>query len=320
MEKIVVGIDIAKATFTAAVKINHQYQVEEFKNDLSGCRNLLEWLKKEEHKEYYFCMEATEKYSRLSAAFLQEQGYFVSVVNPVRIKYFMKSQLTRNKTDSIDAKLIAQFGELLTPSVWKPARCEEIELQALITRLDTVEKLLLQEKNRLGEVPHTAVIASIQEMLKHLTQQIDQMEEQIKQHVKQYIFLNDKIQLLKTIPGMGDKTSQRIVAFLGDVTRFSHPKQITAYVGLNPRQRQSGSSIQGCSGISRMGNAYLRKILYMPALVAIKHNPIIKAFYVSLIRKGKPKKLAVCAAMRKLLHLIYGILRSGKPFDPHWST
>ncbi len=118
---------------------------------------------------------------------------------------------------------------------------------------------------------------------------------------------------------MGDKTAQRIVAFIGDVTRFSHPKQMTAYIGLNPRQRQSGSSIQGCVGISRIGNAYLRKILYMPALVAIKHNPIIKAFYANLISKGKPKKLAICAAMRKLVHLIYGILKSGKPFDPHWA-
>lgn len=318
MKKNFVGMDIGKSAFSAAIKVNDQYQVKEFKNDLSGCRDLLEWLKVDENKEYYFCMEATGKYSHLTANFLHEQGYHVSVVNPVQIKYFMKSQLTRNKTDSIDAKMIAQFGELLKPAAWKPVRPEDAQLQALINRLDVIENFVLQEKNRLGMMPHPAVADSIQEMLEYLAKQIKQLEEKIKIHIKQHAELKEKIDLLKTIPGMGDKTAQRIVAFIGEVSRFTHPKQMTAYVGLNPRQRQSGSSIQGCVGISRIGNAYLRKILYMPALVAIKHNPIIKTFYANLIGKGKPKKLAICAAMRKLVHLIYGILKSGKPFDPHW--
>jgi transposase len=265
-------------------------------------------------------MEATGKYSHLTANFLHEQGYYVSVVNPVQIKYFMKSQLTRNKTDSIDAKMIAQFGELLKPAAWKPVRAEDAQLQALVNRLDVLENLSLQEKNRLGATPHPAVSDSITETLEFLAKQIKQLEEQIKLHVKRHTELREKIDLLKTIPGMGDKTAQRIVAFIGDVTRFTHPKQMTAYIGLNPKQRQSGSSIQGCAGISRIGNAYLRKILYMPALVAIKHNPIIKSFYTNLIKRGKPKKLAICAAMRKLVHLIYGILKSGKPFDPHWAV
>ncbi|MBS0351413.1 MAG: IS110 family transposase [Proteobacteria bacterium] len=114
---------------------------------------------------------------------------------------------------------------------------------------------------------------------------------------------------------MGEKTAQKIIAFIGDIKRFTHPKQTTAYVGLNPRQRQSGSSINGCLGISKMGSAYLRKTLYMPALVAIKYNPLVKSFYTRLVKRGKPKKLAVCAAMRKLLHIIYGVLKSGQPFN-----
>ncbi|MBS0351414.1 MAG: transposase [Proteobacteria bacterium] len=147
MENIFVGIDIS-LSFTAAIKANNQFQVKEFKNDLTGCRELLEWLKKEEKNEYYFCMEATGRYSLLLATFLYDQGHYVSVVNPVQIKYFMKSQLTRNKTDAVDAKMIAQFSELLTPISWQPEPVEVTQLRALINRLDIIEKLILQEKNR----------------------------------------------------------------------------------------------------------------------------------------------------------------------------
>ncbi len=164
------------------------------------------------------------------------------------------------------------------------------------------------------------MINSIQRLLEHLTEQANQLEEEIKVHVEQHAFLHEKSTLLKTIPGLGDKTSQKIVAFLGDISRFTHPKQVTAYVGLNPQQKQSSSSIKGCSGISKMGSAYLRKMLYMPALVAVKYNPLVKSFYSGLIKKGKPKKLAVCAAMRKLLHIIYGVLKSGKPFNANLIT
>ena len=316
--KIFVGIDIAKATFASAIKINNQYEVKEFKNTLPGCQSFLKWIKELEYNEYHFCMEATGKYSHLLATFLYDQGYVVSVVNPTQIKYFMKSRLARNKTDSIDAKMIAHFCELHKPSAWQPLSDEIMQLQALINRLDVLEKLFLQESNRLGELPSESIIFSVKALLEHLTEQINELKVQIKKHVEHYSFLHEKIALLKIIPGMGDKTSQRILAFFGDITRFTHPKQLTAYVGLNPRQRQSGSSIKGCSGISRIGSAYLRKSLYMPALVAIKHNPIIKSFYNNLISKGKPKKLAICAAMRKLVHLIYGILRSGRPFDSHY--
>ncbi len=175
MEKNFVGMDIGKSAFSAAIKVNDQYHVKEFKNDLSGCRSLLEWLKVDENKEYYFCMEATGKYSHLTANFLHEQGYHVSVVNPVQIKYFMKSQLTRNKTDSIDAKRIAQFGELLKPAAWKPTRPEDAQLQALVNRLDVIENFVLQEKNRVGMAPHPAVTDSIQEMLEYLAKQIKQL-------------------------------------------------------------------------------------------------------------------------------------------------
>lgn len=221
MENRFVGVDISKLSFTAAIRANHQFQVKEFKNDLTGCRELLGWLKNEEKKEYHFCMEATGRYSLLLATFLYEQGQYVSVVNPVQIKYFMKSKLTRNKTDAVDAKMIAQFSELLTPIPWQPEPMEITQLRALINRLNIIEKLILQETNRLGEALHSAVIHSIQRLLEHLTEQANQLKEEIRVHVEQYAFLYEKITLLKTIPGLGDKTSQKIVAFLGYFAIYS---------------------------------------------------------------------------------------------------
>lgn len=120
--------------------------------------------------------------------------------------------------------------------------------------------------------------------------------------------------MLDSIPGIGDRTIIKVLAFFGDVNRFGSAKQLSAYVGLNPKIRQSGTSLNS-SSLSRMGNSKLRKMLYMPAVVAKQHNPAMKIFYDRLVANGKSKKLAICAVMRKLIHIIYAILTSNQPFD-----
>lgn len=313
MKKICVGIDIAKLTFVAAIKINDKDKVKSFPNNEDGFKSFIEWLQSFSVEEYHCCMEATGKYGYALALCLHENDHVVSIVNPAKIKYFMKSQLARNKTDSIDAKLICNYCELFTPSQWQPLPVEIKELQALVKRVDMLNNMLLQEKNRLENV-EPIIKESIDDNINHLKNEIKKIEIVINKHIDAHSVLKKDSALLKSIPGIGEKTKNKTLAFLNRFKDFDKAKQAAAFIGINPQHAQSGTSLNH-SHISKTGDAELRKMFYMPALVAIQCEPNIKAFYEKLVGKGKPKKVAICAVMRKLVHIIYGVLRSQKPFD-----
>ena len=131
--------------------------------------------------------------------------------------------------------------------------------------------------------------------------------------------LASKASLLKTIKGVGNKTIYVVLSHLGDPEQFQSPKQFAAYIGINPGHKQSGTSLNQ-SALCKIGDPYIRKMLYMPTLSATQCNPLIKTFYQRLISNGKPKMVAVCAAMRKLVFIIFGVLKSGVPFDPSYQT
>ncbi|MCD9026993.1 transposase, partial [Luteimonas sp. BDR2-5] len=146
-------------------------------------------------------------------------------------------------------------------------------------------------------------------------QQIRNIERLLAEHIDSDPDLRERRDLLDSIPGIGQTTAAALLASLGSLARYSDVSQIVAHAGLNPAQRQSGK-YQGKVRISRIGDAVLRARLYMPAIVAKRHNPVLAAFAERLAERGKPGKVIVCAVMRKLLHLVWGVLRSGKPFDP----
>jgi transposase len=132
--------------------------------------------------------------------------------------------------------------------------------------------------------------------------------------------LQNKRELLESIPGIGDATIGVILAFFGTPSDFSSAKEISAFLGLNPRQNQSGSSVNSRTRISKTGDSSLRKALYMPALVAMRHNPTIRLFSQNLLQRGKSKMAVVVASMRKLVHIVYGVLKNGQPFNPAWQN
>jgi transposase len=171
-----------------------------------------------------------------------------------------------------------------------------------------------QEKNRLGVSP-THVKASIETVIKHLGQEIKAVQERIKDCIEQHQELRDNQALLESIPGLDQATIPRVLAFIGNAGGFKNAKQLSAFLGLSPREHRSGSSVQGRTHLSKTGNGALRKAFYMPAIVAKQHNPIIRAFCEKLKKSGKPAMVIIGAAMRKLIHLIYGVLKTGKPFE-----
>lgn len=307
-----IGVDIAKAKFDVAAWIDGKYKTKVFPNTPTGFEAFLTWLRP--FAPAHVCMEATGRYGEALATCLVEQGVTVSVVNPAQIHAFGKAELNRTKTDKSDAKLIARFCQLHQPPAWQPLPPAVRQLQALVRRLDDLMALRQMERNRQDGADAT-VQASLARVLALLDAELKQTRAAIHDHVDQHPDLRQQRDLLDTIPGLGEATIAVLLASLGDIHRFDNAKQVTAFAGLSPAQRQSGK-YQGQTRLSKTGDALLRKALYLPAVVAGQHNPVVRAFCERLKPKGKAGKVIVCAAMRKLLTLAYGVLKSGRPFDP----
>lgn len=321
MSEKTLGIDISKKKFDVALVTSDQVESGTFRNDETGFTKLGRWLRKRGAKRVWACMEATGQYGDELALYLHEQGQKVSVVNPARIKKYGESKLQRNKTDKIDARLIADFCRTQEPYLWTPPAAEVRKLRALARRLSALQADQTREKNRLQAGHHPAeVAASIRAHLAFLDEQIAAIEAQVQQHINDHPNLKKDQQLLDSIPGIGLKTAARILGELPDVSRFDHAGHAVAYAGLSPHNHQSGDSILRPARLSKIGNSMLRAALYWPAITALRFNPIIRALGERLAKKGKKKMVIIGAAMRKLLQLAYGILKSKQPFDPNYAT
>lgn len=310
-----VGIDIAKAKFDVAL-LNPlgKYRSKVYANTPEGYNQFLTWLQKHEALDAHLCMETTGAYGRGLARFLTQQNLLVSVVNPAQIHAFGKTELVRAKTDKADARLIARYCQMHRPAHWVPPTDEIVTLQALVQRLDDLLGLHNMENNRL-ETAEAAAQPSIEAVLVTINQQVDAVRRQIQEHIDDHPDLKSQKKLLLSIPGIGDNTTATLLAFISPFERFHSAKQLVAYAGLNPRIRQSGQWA-GKTPIAKTGNVLLRKALYMPALTAKRYNPVITVFCERLIAHGKRPMQVIIAAMRKLLHIAYGVLKSGQPFDP----
>lgn len=318
MLKCYVGIDVSKATLDVTLLRQGRSDACQVANTRQGLNQLHHWLKKRHAQGAHVCLEATGIYSVEVAQFLHERGYTVSVVNPQRIKGFADSQLRRSKTDKLDAALIAAFCQALQPEGWTPPEPAWYELRALLRQLEDLQQTRQQQVNRLESVTSPAVRAQLEALIAFIDAQIAQLNQQLKDHLQQHPDLKQQVHLLTSIPGIGWLTACRLVAEIRSIASFDDVRQLVAFVGLDPTRHDSGSSVRGSRSISRKGRAALRAALYMPALAARKHNPILSAFAAQLATRGKTPKQIITAIMRKLLHLAYGILKSGQPFDPHY--
>jgi transposase len=260
-------------------------------------------------------MEATGAYWVQISAFLHKSENAVSVVNPACIKRFAQSELKRTKTDKVDAGVIARFCKAMNPSLWEPLPAEAVELQKLVRRHYDLTKMRQQERNRLkSESFDEVTMASVERMLKFIEEEIARIDRRIERLYKKHDELRRKRDLLLTIPGVGDLTANVVLAEVPNTQLFSTAKQLAAYAGLAPREFRSGDTIRGRTRLSKTGRSLLRTVLYLPAVSSRRYNPVIHTFAERLLKNGKPHMKVVCASMRKLLHIIFGVLKSGKPF------
>lgn len=318
------GIDISKKTFDTALLIDERYKSHVFSNNTDGIKSFHDLIKNFK-QEVVFCMEATGIYCVALAKYLHKKGYQVVVINPIKTHAFAKLEMLRNKTDPADAQMIARYCKYLcdnsqfAKNLFKPKSKYYERLQHLVTRLDQLSVIHTQENNRLGASMDTITTKLIKSTLKFITNQTQQVKDEIRECQKQDEQLDKQIKLLISIDGIGEKTAWAILAYVGDISMFTSSKQIASHAGLNPMQEKSGTSLNK-SSLSKMGHKRLRKALFMPAMTAVRHNPIMIEFYEKLLSKGKPKKVALCAVMRKLLVISYGVLKSGKEFDANYNT
>jgi transposase len=313
----VLGIDIAKQKFDAALLVDRKTKHKSCKNSAEGFETLMLWLAKQGVQKVHACLEATGSYGDDLAVYLHEAGHIVSIVNPARIKGFAQSELIRTKTDKVDAALIARFCLTMKPDAWTPPPPEIRSLRALVRRVDSLIDMRSQEKNRISTA-HESVIFLIKEHIAYLDREIEKIRRQIADLIGRNPHLKERAELLNSIPSLGKATIPRLLAELDELEKFDHVRKMVAFIGLAPKETLSGSSIKGKSRLCKIGNARLRKALYMPALVSIQCNPVMISFYNRLKDKGKNGKVIVCAIMRKLVHVIFGVLKSGKKYDPNF--
>jgi transposase len=310
------GLDVSKAKFDVALLLpNGKFRSKVFSNDERGFAALQQWLLAHDAAEVHACMESTGSYHEALACFLHDRSFAVSVVNPLLVKRFAELNRLRNKTDGADAKCLAQFCRDQRPERWEAPSRAVRALQALVARLDTLQAMHQAEANRL-EVAHESVSDSIRTVMAELDVAIAAVKAQIAQTIDDDPDLKRRAELLETIPGLGERTIPQLLAYIGRPERFKSVKALIAYASLTPMIRQSGSSLDQRRGTHPLGHRELRRALYFPALVAAKHNPLVAAFWQRLKAQHKPGKVIVVACMHKLLSIAYGVLRSGKPFNP----
>jgi transposase len=307
-----VGIDVAKNCLDFADSGGRQGKV---RNDPEGIEELLRELS--EPRPALVVLEASGGYEISVAAALAAAGFATAVVNPRQVRSFARATGQSAKTDAIDARLLALFGERIRPEPRLLADAGHEQLNALVTRRRQLIEMLTAENNRLARVASGPVQKGIRRHVRWLEAQVQRIDDDLDRFVRQSPIWRAKDDLLQGVPGIGPVTSRTILAELPELGRLSH-KQIAALVGVAPFNRDSGQ-LRG-RRVVWGGRASIRSSLYMATLVATRRNPAIRTFYVRLKSHGKPSKLALTACMRKLLVILNAIVASNRPWESQYSA
>jgi transposase len=311
---ITLGIDVGKRDVHCALLGEGKPRTNSFPNSRTGFERLLQWLQNRSVERVHACLEATGGWSDELALFLYDHGHAVSIVNPIAIKAFGQSELSRTKTDKADAALIARYCAAMHPRLWQAPSPSQRRLQRLGRRRVALIEMRTQEHNRLEGPGIEEVRRSLERSIAFLNQQIAEIEAEIRTVIDDDPDLRKKRDLLESIPGIGPQVSTTLLGELPQITEFRNGKALAAFVGLCPREFRSGSSVS-TSWLSKTGNAHIRRVLFMPAITAMRCNPVLADFAARLRLREKRFKQIVAAVMRRLLVLAYGVLKSGSPFQ-----
>ena len=310
------GIDISKDVFDV---VDEKGVHNQFRNTQKGFKYFLKTLTKMSH----CVMEATGYYHYQLAYFLVENKILVSVENPLSVKRFIQMKLSKIKTDKSDAKMICEYAQHVTLTLWKGESEDQQECLQIIRMLSVYSKQSTGLKNKIhGEKTlgnsNTLVVKSINRSLKSNKKEVALLEKKLLEIVKK--LHQALLTRLESIPGLGRKTSLMLIVLTDGFNRFETASALCSYSGLTPTIRQSGSSIKGRPRISKMGNPKLRNLLFMCSFTACKYNKACKAIYDRIVAKGKSKKLALIAVCNKLLKQAFAVAKSGLIYDKNYRS
>ena len=315
------GIDVSAQTLAVALAgADQAVKQGTFANTPQGHRALLQWLTKR-GRCVRVGLEATGLYSQPVAWALHgHRRVAVMVINPKAIKHYAHACMQRAKTDPLDAQLILDYTKRMPFAPWQPPDASIGQLQALTRRIGQLKRDLVAERTRLQAedyraAPTNQIADDIHVHIRHLQRRIARLEEKAHALVEQTQALQTPFHRMLSIPGIGPTAALRLLAELAGLPADMKPPQWVAYAGLDPKPRQSGPSVEAPRPISKVGNKHLRTALFMPALVAVRHDRHIQAFYDQRIAAGQKPKQALVAVMRKLLHTIWGVWTHNQDFD-----
>ncbi len=316
-----VGVDVSAKTFTFI--IDHEgvrSEACDLSNDPKGHKKLIRLITKRGFQARVV-LEATGNYSLdIALALHRAPRVEVMVANPRAVSQFAGAYLRRSKTDALDARVLVEFAQRMPFEAWKPPEAHAFDLRAISRRIEALTKTATQEKNRLHaatsfEEMSEIVRNDIEVNIRHLERRIELLREQAREHIAQHPNLERAFQHLTSVKGIAMAAGIQLLAELAVLPSDMDVRQWVAHAGIDPRQIQSGTSVNRPARISRRGNAHLRRALFLPALVAVQHEPHVNAFYEKLLGRGKTKMQANVAVMRKLLHSIHGMLKHDRDFE-----
>ena len=320
----IIGVDVSKKKLHAAYLKDPSEEKTKPKaasNSPKGVDALLTWAQRQTNaapEAMHFIMEATGVYHEAAAEALIAAGATVSVVNPKHVRRFAESRGIESKTDAHDRRMLALFGHERRPAGWQPPPAHAKELRTLLDRLDALDDDIQREYNRREKAEiqgNDDVLRSHHTVIGALEHERDRLRQEIDHHIDRHPDLHDTHKLLESIPGIGEQLARHLTAFFA-LGNFSSAAQAAAYLGLAPKHRQSGTSIHAQPRLAKIGPSPLRAKLYFPSIVALTHNHHIRAMAQRLRSKGKSNMTIIGAAMRKLIHIAFGVIKNQRPYDP----
>jgi transposase len=301
-----VGIDVSKDRLDVAVLgVERAWQVE---NTSKGIAELVQWM--QEANAELIVVEATGGYHRSVVEALFHAGLSVAVVNPARVRQFARACGLLAKTDKLDAQLLAVFGQRVQPKRYEGKSEAEKQLSALLVRRKQLEEMLKAEQNRLRTIS-PSLRGSVERIIANLKEEKKRLEEQIQQFLKEQKAWQEQREILRSAPGVGMVTTATLLADLPELGKLDR-KKIAALVGVAPMNYDSGRK-RGYRK-TKGGRGTVRSVLYMSTLVATRHNPVIQTQYQQMLKRGKLKKVALTACMRKFLIILNAMVRDQQPF------
>lgn len=319
MDKVIVGVDIAKDTFEAAFLAEGTGRVTAQRSYPNTCKGHKQLIRQAAcHDHAHVVMEATGNYHRRLSKALLEADLLQSIVNPLQVKRFGQMKLRRHKTDKSDAVLLAQYGHEQKPSSKdqprEPAQEQIKQINTLIEQLTKQQTALKNQQHAASQLPDAAGVCEevLQEQLRQVEKSLQKLKAEQERLARQE-FTHVK-ELAESVVGVGTRTTCTLIAYAGDLSSFDTHKQLSAFMGMNPVVRQSGQ-LEKAAHISKQGHKRLRTLFYMAAQSARRYNNACRALYERLIRRGKAKKVALIAVANKLVKQVFAVVKSQTLFD-----